>query len=171
LLTHLEPVLATAALDTHDRVDRALLAFVESARARTGGDAVAPGKRAAHGFAQLGWRVLEAQAYETGRDERAARRAYLAIGAHGDVRRLERSLATDDATQSQSLLTPRERELARVVAAGKSNRAAALALSVSEKTVEKYLTSIYAKLGMTSRAQLIAYVSERKDLPEADLTS
>jgi DNA-binding CsgD family transcriptional regulator len=44
------------------------------------------------------------------------------------------------------------------VAAGKPNRAVADALSIGEKTVEKYLTSIYAKLGLTSRAQLAAFV-------------
>ena len=82
------------------------------------------------------------------------------LGAHGAIRRLERSLAKETgAGRAQSLLTPREREIADAIAAGKSNRAAAAALSVSEKAVEKHLTSIYAKLGMTSRAQLAAYLA------------
>jgi len=42
---------------------------------------------------------------------------------------------------------------------GASVPSAAAALSISEKAVEKYLTSVYAKLGMTSRAQLAAYVA------------
>jgi len=82
------------------------------------------------------------------------------MGAYAEVRRLERSsldrLASPD---EPALLTSRERELVLLVAAGKSNRAAAEALSVSEKAIEKYLTSIYSKLGMTSRVQLAAYVA------------
>jgi DNA-binding CsgD family transcriptional regulator len=34
-----------------------------------------------------------------------------------------------------------------------------MSLSIGEKAVEKYLTSIYAKLGLTSRAQLAALVA------------
>jgi DNA-binding CsgD family transcriptional regulator len=45
-----------------------------------------------------------------------------------------------------------------LIAAGKDNRSAAEALSISRKAVEKYLTSIYAKLGLSSRAQLAAFV-------------
>jgi DNA-binding NarL/FixJ family response regulator len=82
------------------------------------------------------------------------------MGAYAEVRRLERSsldrLASPD---EPALLTSRERELVLLVAAGKSNRAAAEALSVSEKTVEKSLTSIYSKLGVTSRVQLAAYIA------------
>jgi DNA-binding NarL/FixJ family response regulator len=62
-------------------------------------------------------------------------------------------------------LSPRERELARLVAAGKNNREAADALCVSLKAVEKYLTSIYRKLGVTSRSQLTSYVVSH---PERD---
>jgi DNA-binding NarL/FixJ family response regulator len=56
------------------------------------------------------------------------------------------------------VLTRREREVAELIASGKDNRAVADALSVSKKTVEKYLTSIYLKLGLTSRAQLAAFM-------------
>jgi DNA-binding CsgD family transcriptional regulator len=45
-----------------------------------------------------------------------------------------------------------------MIAAGKSNAAAADALGITRKAVEKYLTSIYEKLGITSRAQLAVYV-------------
>ena len=74
-------------------------------------------------------------------------------------------------TDPLDLLTSRERELALLVAAGKSNRAAAEALSVSEKAIEKYLTSIYAKLGMTSRVQLAAYVARQGNSPPLHVTS
>ena len=64
------------------------------------------------------------------------------------------------------LLTARERELALLIAAGKPNRAAAAELSITEKAVEKYLTSIYAKFGLKSRAQLAALVASSQYEPD-----
>jgi DNA-binding NarL/FixJ family response regulator len=94
------------------------------------------------------------------------------MGAYAELRRLERSSLDRPASpEVPALLTSRERELALLVAAGKSNRAAAEALSVSEKAIEKYLTSIYAKLGMTSRVQLAAYVARQGNSPPLHVTS
>jgi DNA-binding CsgD family transcriptional regulator len=146
------------------RVDRALRAFVEATVALRAADTVTAGARAvaaADGFAAIGWTLFEAQARELGGDSAAALELYRRAGAVGELRRLERSaLATPGA--ARGVLTPRERELARLVAAGKDNRTAADALSISKKAVEKYLTSIYAKLGLTSRAQLAVYVAQQE---------
>ena len=49
-------------------------------------------------------------------------------------------------------LSAREAEVLRLVAAGLSNREIADALSLSEKTVENHLTSIYGKIGADNRA-------------------
>ena len=54
----------------------------------------------------------------------------------------------------QRLLTPREFEIAQLVALGKTNRSIASALCVSQRTVENHLYSIYAKLGLGSRTEL-----------------
>ena len=51
-------------------------------------------------------------------------------------------------------LSPREREVAMLVASGMRNRDVAAALFVSEKTVESHLARIYDKLGVRSRAAL-----------------
>jgi DNA-binding NarL/FixJ family response regulator len=56
-------------------------------------------------------------------------------------------------------LSPRERQVAAFVAQGFTNRAIADALHVGEKTVEKYVSAIYAKLSFSTRAQLAAYVA------------
>ncbi len=45
-------------------------------------------------------------------------------------------------------LTPREREVLALMAEGRSNRAIAEALVVTERAVEKHVTSIFAKLGL-----------------------
>jgi non-specific serine/threonine protein kinase len=54
-------------------------------------------------------------------------------------------------------LTQREREVARLVAAGKSNREIAATLVVSLRTVEAHVTHVLAKLGLRSRAQLAVW--------------
>jgi len=53
-------------------------------------------------------------------------------------------------------LTGREREVMNLLCTGRSNREVAEALFVSEKTVKNHLNRIYAKLGVTSRAEAIA---------------
>jgi len=52
------------------------------------------------------------------------------------------------------MLTPREFEIARLVARGKTNGAIAALLCVSRRTVENHLYSIYSKLGVGSRTEL-----------------
>ena len=56
-------------------------------------------------------------------------------------------------------LTAREREVAALVAQGKSNRNIAGDLVVSERTVETHVTNILLKLGFTSRAQIAAWAA------------
>jgi DNA-binding CsgD family transcriptional regulator len=57
---------------------------------------------------------------------------------------------------SLAVLTPRELQVALTVARGATNRDAAAALFLSEKTVERHLSAIYAKLGLRSRSELAA---------------
>jgi DNA-binding NarL/FixJ family response regulator len=45
-------------------------------------------------------------------------------------------------------LTPREREVLGLMAEGRSNHAIAEALIVTERAVEKHVTSIFGKLGL-----------------------
>jgi non-specific serine/threonine protein kinase len=56
-----------------------------------------------------------------------------------------------------SPLTPREREVARLVAQGASNRRIAETLVISERTAEAHLANILAKLGLATRVQLAAW--------------
>ncbi len=56
-------------------------------------------------------------------------------------------------------LTPREREVAGLIAAGRTNAQIALRLHVREGTVEKHVSSALAKLGMSSRAGIVALLA------------
>ena len=58
-------------------------------------------------------------------------------------------------------LTPRETEVLRLIAAGKSNREIARALFVSEATVKTHVNRIFAKTGSRDRAQAILYARSR----------
>lgn len=53
-----------------------------------------------------------------------------------------------------SLLTPREQEVAALVATGATNRQIGVRLNMAEKTVETHLTRIMAKLGVDNRTQV-----------------
>jgi DNA-binding NarL/FixJ family response regulator len=57
-------------------------------------------------------------------------------------------------------LTARELEVLRHVAAGKTNRAIAADLFLSEKTVARHVSNIFAKLRVSSRAAATAYAYE-----------
>jgi DNA-binding CsgD family transcriptional regulator len=58
-------------------------------------------------------------------------------------------------------LTSREREVARLVSQGKSNREIAEALVLSDRTVENHISNILMKLGFTSRAQIAVWAVEK----------
>ncbi len=60
-------------------------------------------------------------------------------------------------------LTSREREVLRLVVNGRANKEIAGALKISEKTVEKYLADLFAKLGVNSRVEM-AVLAVRKGL-------
>ncbi len=58
-------------------------------------------------------------------------------------------------------LTPREREVAHLVAQGMSNRQIAEQLVISKRTSDSHIEHILAKLGATSRAQIAVWVAEQ----------
>jgi predicted ATPase/DNA-binding CsgD family transcriptional regulator len=68
--------------------------------------------------------------------------------------------APSPAHRSNSPLTPREREVAALVACGYSNHAIADELVISERTVEKHVANILARLELSSRAQLAVWAHE-----------
>jgi len=68
-------------------------------------------------------------------------------------------------------LTPREMQVARLIAGGRSNRDIAAELVVSQRTAENHVEHILTKLGFTSRAQVAAWVTASRPDGEGRLVS
>ncbi|MET4638422.1 LuxR C-terminal-related transcriptional regulator [Mycetocola sp. 2940] len=110
-------------------------------------------------------RALIARAHRMLEDEisaevelQAARAMFAELGATPSVREL-------DALRRQrgdSPLTTREVEVLRLVASGLTNKAIAAELYLSEKTVARHLSNIFAKLDLTSRAAATAYAYRQR---------
>jgi DNA-binding CsgD family transcriptional regulator len=62
--------------------------------------------------------------------------------------------------RDRGVLTARERDVAMLVARGRSNREIADTLSIGERTVETHVGNILSKLGFASRAQIAAWAVE-----------
>jgi predicted ATPase/DNA-binding CsgD family transcriptional regulator len=74
------------------------------------------------------------------------------------------ALGTDQATSAPpGALTPRERQVVALVAAGRSNKAIAEELFISPATAARHVANILAKLGFRSRAQIAAWASDKRD--------
>jgi DNA-binding CsgD family transcriptional regulator len=86
----------------------------------------------------------------------AARRAFVELGAVPDAARVQ-ALTGDAGTVRAAGLSPRELEVLRLVAAGKSNQAIATELVISERTVERHMSNIFGKLGVGSRTAAAAH--------------
>ncbi len=83
----------------------------------------------------------------------AARGALEELGAAPDLERLTRLVGS----QSPGGLSPRESEVLVLVAAGKTNRAIATELYITEKTVARHVSNIFTKLGLSSRSEATAH--------------
>jgi DNA-binding CsgD family transcriptional regulator len=92
----------------------------------------------------------------------AARWIFTQLGAAPDLSRVE-ALGRDSAPATAAgSLTARELQVLRLVAAGKSNRAIAGELFISERTVERHVSNIFTKLDVSSRAAATAYAYEHQ---------
>jgi DNA-binding CsgD family transcriptional regulator len=69
-------------------------------------------------------------------------------------------MRTGPAKTAAPILSPRETEIARMIAQGYPNKTIAAVLEISTWTVGTYLRRMFAKLGVTSRAAMVAKLME-----------
>ncbi|MGH3188472.1 MAG: ATP-binding protein [Streptosporangiaceae bacterium] len=74
------------------------------------------------------------------------------------------------ALETPRSLTPRENQIAALVACGCGNKAIAAELSITPATAARHVANISAKLGFTSRSQIAAWISGRRLVPTAART-
>jgi DNA-binding NarL/FixJ family response regulator len=91
----------------------------------------------------------------------AARAAFERLGAAPDLAHVE-PLTRGAPSGRPHGLTPRELQVLRLVATGKTNKAIAAGLLVSEKTVDRHVSNIFTKLDVPSRAAATAYAYRHK---------
>jgi DNA-binding CsgD family transcriptional regulator/tetratricopeptide (TPR) repeat protein len=89
----------------------------------------------------------------------AARSVFVELGAAPDLARVDKLTGGVD-TDARHGLTPRELEVLRLVATGKSNREIAGSLVISEHTVARHVQNIFTKLGVPSRTAAGAFAFE-----------
>jgi DNA-binding CsgD family transcriptional regulator/tetratricopeptide (TPR) repeat protein len=115
--------------------------------------------------------VMLGQRDEATRELRRAHETFARIGAETELRGARDQLRDLGArppakvvTEGAGALTGREREIARLVAARKSNKEIGAALGISSRTVSTHLSNVFAKLGVTSRGELTDRVREDSEL-------
>lgn len=87
----------------------------------------------------------------------AARQVFVRLGAAPDVARVD---ALSGRTEAPDGLSPRELEVVRLIAAGRTNAGIAADLFLSEKTVARHVSNIFGKLGVGTRTAVAAYAFE-----------
>lgn len=164
-LVRLRELCASDAAQPGQRVRRACAALLKAAAARRAGkpEASIDAEAAAALYNEVGWPLHEAHALELAGREDAALQIYHACASIADVRRLEVRSPGRAVSVRRSRLSPRERQVAGMITRGFTNRGIAEELSVTEKTIEKHITSIYAKLGFSTRTQLAAHIARLTD--------
>jgi DNA-binding CsgD family transcriptional regulator len=83
------------------------------------------------------------------------------LDAAPDLAQVE-ALTRKPAARAAGGLTGRELQVLRLVAAGQTNRSIAAELFLSERTVDRHMSNIYAKLGVSSRAAATAYAYQHQ---------
>lgn len=68
----------------------------------------------------------------------------------------------DDAFEAPDALTPREREVLKLMTSGISNREIAAALRLGEGTVRNHVSNIFSKLGVTDRTRAVLHAIEKQ---------
>lgn len=91
----------------------------------------------------------------------AAREAFTALGAAPALAEID-ALHAPAAARDTHGLTARELEVLRMIARGQTNKAIAADLVLSERTIERHVSNIFAKLGVSTRSAATAFAYEHE---------
>lgn len=91
----------------------------------------------------------------------SARSVFAKLGARPDLVRAASARASSALPDTHGL-SPRELQVLRLLALGRTNKAIAAELVLSERTVDRHVSNVYAKLRVSSRAAATAYAYEHR---------
>ncbi len=97
---------------------------------------------------------------QAGEEAATALASLLELGAGAEAARAQRLLGTSGKVETLPELTPREREVLRLLAQGLTNRQIAERLVVSEHTVHRHVANILRKLDVSSRTAAAAHAAQ-----------
>jgi DNA-binding NarL/FixJ family response regulator len=92
---------------------------------------------------------------------RAVARGHSFISPHAEGSLVKRFLDNPPDADPTERLTPREREVVKLIAEAYTNKEIAAILNLAEKTVESHRANVLAKLGMRDRVELVRYAIRR----------
>jgi DNA-binding NarL/FixJ family response regulator len=118
-------------------------------------------------------RLLVARAFRALGDEDgaalerdAAKKVFVQLGATPDIRAAEEMMTAAVPAAGSGVdthgLSPRELEVLRLVASGKTNRTIAAELFLSEKTIDRHVSNIFGKLNVSSRSAATAWAYQHR---------
>jgi DNA-binding CsgD family transcriptional regulator len=90
-----------------------------------------------------------------------AREVFQRLSAAPELARIA-SLLSQKGGSAKTILTEREVQVVRLIASGKTNRAIAVKLGISEKTVARHISNIFIKLGISSRSAATAFAYQHE---------
>jgi DNA-binding NarL/FixJ family response regulator len=116
----------------------------------------------------IGYLLKDSHADELVRAIKAAAAGQVQLSPKAAARLL-RDVRTPEPSILNHALSPRETEVLRLLAGGKTNKAMALELSIGEKTIKTHVSRILGKLGVQSRTQAALYAGRIGLIPLDEL--
>jgi DNA-binding NarL/FixJ family response regulator len=90
---------------------------------------------------------------------RSAAAEFERLGARADLDKVRKLLGDESATPAD--VSPRELEVLRLVATGRTSKDIAGELGLSVKTIDRHLSNLFVKLNVSSRAEATAYAYKK----------